>query len=183
MRKLLAGMVLAAVALSLPASAQAQRRAAAPAAKHEFGVDLGVAYVKPDGGDGGIVMQTPLDVRLGFVSAKSMMWEPRFSFSFASGGGNTVYVFRPGVNVLFANSPGGHRRGMYLTGGAGLLLGDAGGGSGTAFSVNAGVGWRKPWGSAASRYEVGFAWQSESADLGLASQIQIGGRVGISLWH
>ena len=185
MRKLLSGMVLAVVALSLPASAEAQRRAAAATggAKHEFGVDLGLAYVKPDGVDGGLAIQTPLDVRWGFVSAKQMMWEARGSLSFITIGGSTAYLFQPGVNVLFANSPGGHRRGMYLTGGGGLLLGDDGTNSGTAFSVNAGVGWRKPWGSAAWRYEVGFAWQSESADLGLASQIQIGGRIGVSLWH
>lgn len=185
MRKLLAGMVLAAVALSLPASAQAQRRsaAAAPAAKHEFGVDLGLAYEKPDGVDGGIVLLTPLDVRVGFVTPKSMMWEARALFDFSTVGGNTTYAIEPGVNVMFANSPGGHRKGMYFTGGAGLLLADNGGGSGTAFSVNAGVGWRKPWHSAAWRYEVGFKWQSESADLGLPSTIFIGGRIGVSLWH
>jgi len=185
MRKLFGGMVLAAVALSLPASAQAQRRAAAPAssAKHEFGVDIGIAYVKPDGVDGGIAIQTPLDVRVGFVTPKSMMWEPRLGLSFASVGGTTVYTFQPGVNVLFSNSTGGHRRGMYFTGGGGVLLADLGGGSGSAFSVNAGVGWRKPFGSAAWRYEVGFKWTSESTDLGLPSTIEIGGRVGISLWH
>lgn len=185
MRKLFGGMVLAAVALSLPMSTQAQRRttAAMGGAKHEFGVDLGLAYAKPDGVDGGIVVQTPLDVRFGFVSASKMQWEPRVSLQFSSVGGNTTYLFQPGVNVLFANSSGGNRRGMYFTGGAGLLMGDAGAGSGTAFSVNGGVGWRKPYGSAAWRYEVGFQWQSESTDLGLPSTIFIGGRIGISLWH
>ena len=185
MRKLLGGMVLAVVALSLPASAQAQRRAAAASggAKHEFGVDIGIAYVKPDGVDGGIAIQTPLDVRLGFVTPKKMMWEGRLNFSFLTVGGNTAYTFQPGVNVLFANSPGGHRRGMYFTGGGGLLLADLGGGSGTAFTLNGGLGWRKPWGSAASRFEVGLKWTSESTDLGLPSTVEIGGRVGISLWH
>ena len=183
MRKLLAGMVLAAVALSLPASAQAQRRAAAATggAKHEFGVDLGLAYVKPDGVDGGIAIGTPLDVRLGFVTPKSMMWEARAALAFNTVGGNTSYDFEPGVNVLFANSPGGHHKGMYFTGGAGLLLADDGANSGTAFSFNAGVGWRKPWGSAAWRYELGFKWQSENTDLGLPSTIAVGGRIGVSL--
>lgn len=187
MRKLLAGMVLAAVALSLPASAQAQRRststAAAPHGKHEFGVDLGLAYVKPNGVDGGIAIGTPLDVRLGFVTPKQLMWEARAALAFNTVGGNTAYDFEPGVNVLFANSTGGHHRGMYFTGGAGLLLADDGANSGTAFSFNAGVGWRKPWGSAAWRYEVGFKWQSENTDLGLPSTIAIGGRIGVSLWH
>ena len=184
MRKLLGGMVLAAVALSLPASAQAQqRRAAAPAAKHEFGVDLGLAYVKPDGVDGGIALGTPLDVRWGFVSPKNMMWEARATLNFNTVGGNTAYVFEPGVNVLFANSTGGHRRGMYFTGGAGLHLEDDGANSGTAVAINAGVGWRKPWGSAAWRYELGFKWQSENTTLGLPSTIFVGGRIGVSLWH
>jgi len=186
MRKLFGGMVLAALAMSLPATAHAQRRAAASSmggAKHEFGVDIGVAYEKPSGVSGGIVFGTPLDVRIGIVSSSKMMWEPRLNLAFSSVGGNTTYEFRPGVNVLFANSAGGHRRGMYFTGGGALLLADAGGGSGTAFSVNAGVGWRKPYGSGAWRYELGFQWTSESTDLGLPSTIQIGGRVGLSLWH
>ena len=111
-----------------------------------------------------------------------MMWEARGSLVFSSVGGNSTYLFSPGVNVLFANSPGRHRNGMYLTGGAGLVLGDLGGGSGTAFEVNAGVGWRKPYGSAAWRYELGFRYTSDNANLG-PSTIAIGGRIGISLWH
>ena len=183
MRKLFGGMVLAAVALALPATVDAQRRAAATGgAKHELGVDIGAAYVKPDGFDGGIVIGTPVDVRWGFVSASNMMWEARGTLFFSSVGGTTVYQLEPGVNVLFSNSSGGHRRGMYFTGGAGLVLGDNGTNSGTAFAINAGVGWRKPSGNAALRYELGFRWTSESTDLGLPSTIQIGGRVGFSLW-
>jgi hypothetical protein len=46
------------------------------------------------------------------------------------------------------------------------------------------VGWRKPYGTAAYRYELGFRWVSESAELGqFADYIAIGGRIGISLWH
>ncbi|MEX2155343.1 MAG: hypothetical protein WD773_00715 [Gemmatimonadales bacterium] len=183
MRKLIGGMVFAAIALSIPATAMAQRRAAAGGARHEFGIDLGAAYVKPDGFDGGIVIGTPVDVRVGLVSTGNMMWEPRFTLDFNTVGGNTTYLFTPGVNVLFANSPGRHRNGMYFTGGAGLLLGDDGANSGTAFSLNAGVGWRKPYGSAAWRYELGFQWTSESTDLGLPSTIAIGGRIGVSFWH
>jgi hypothetical protein len=61
-------------------------------------------------------------------------------------------------------------------------MGDLGVGSGTAFQVNAGVGWRKPYESAAWRYELGFRYTSDNAKLG-PSSIAIGGRVGISLWH
>jgi len=191
MRKLLGGMVIAAVALSLPASADAQRRAstAAPGAKYEFGVDLSAAYVSPnaDGVDGGIALITPVDVRLGFVprAGKKMMWEPRLALDFSTVGGETNYIFTPQINMLYANSAGGHHRGMYFTGGAGLVLGDLFGpsGSGTAFKLEGGVGWRKPWGSAAWRYELGVQYVSESAELGFfADYIAIGGRIGVSLW-
>ena len=189
MRKLFAGIVVAAVALSLPALAQGQRRASATAtgAKYEFGVDLSAAYVSPnaDGVDGGISLITPVDVRLGFVpsAGKKMMWEPRLALNFNTVGGTTTYIFTPQLNMLYANSTGGHRRGMYFTGGAGLVLGDGGAGSGTAVKLEGGIGWRKPWGSAAWRYELGVQYVSESAELGFfADYIAIGGRIGVSLW-
>jgi hypothetical protein len=185
MRKLFGGMVLAALALSLPATAHAQRRATAASggATHEFGVDLGVAYVKPQNISGGIRILTPVDVRIGFVPSRgNMMWEGRLSADINTVGGTTRYLLSPGVDVLFSNTPGGHRRGMYFGGGAGLVLGDFGAGSGTAVQLHAGVGWRKPYESAAWRYEMGFQWQSDNAKIG-PSAISIGGRVGISLWH
>src|SRR3954469_20107897 len=98
MRKLFGGMLLTALALSLPAAAQAQRRATAASgvATHEFGVDVGLAYVKPNGVDGGINLQTPLDVRYGFVPRSGkMMWEPRLGLNFSTVGGNTTYLFTP----------------------------------------------------------------------------------------
>lgn len=185
MRKVLSSIVLVAVLVSVPALASAQRRAATTmgGAKHEFGVDVGVAYVKPSGVSGGIVIGTPIDVRVGFMSAGKMMWEPRFSLGLSSVGGTTVYDFEPGVNVLIANGPGGHRRGMYFTGGAALQLQDNGITSGSAFSFNGGVGWRKPYGSAAWRYELGINYQLESTKLGIPSTLAIGGRIGLSLWH
>jgi hypothetical protein len=189
MRKLFGGLVLAALVLSVTTAAQGQRRAASNmgGAKHEFGVDVGLAYVSSNitGVDGGIVMVTPLDVRFGFVPRSGkMMWEPRLTLNFSTVGGNTTYLFTPQVNLLYANSTGGHRRGMYFTGGAGLVMGDGGAGSGTAVKLEGGIGWRKPYESAAWRYELGLQWVSSSAELGLAADyIAIGGRVGISLWH
>ena len=188
MRKLFGGMVLAVVALSFPASAQAQRRPAAAASpKHEYGLDLSAAYVSPntDGIDGGISLVTPVSLRFGFVPRSGkMMWEPRLALNFSTVGGETNYLFTPQVNMLYANSNGGHRRGMYFTGGAGLVMGDGGAGSGTAFKLEAGLGWRKPFGSAAWRYEVGLQYVSESAELGpFADYIAIGGRIGLSLWQ
>lgn len=191
MRKLFGGMVLTALALSLPAAAHAQRRtttASMGGAKHELGVDVGVAYVSSNitGVDGGISIITPLDVRFGFVprAGNKMMWEPRASLNFSTVGGSTTYIFTPQINMLYANSPGGHRRGMYFTGGAGLVMGDGGAGSGTALKLEGGIGWRKPYESAAWRYEVGVQYVSSSAELGtFADYIAIGGRIGISLWH
>jgi hypothetical protein len=185
MRKLFGGMVLAALALSVTTAAQAQRRStsASMGAKHELGVDLGVFYVKPQNISGGIVIQTPVDVRFGFVPASgNMMWEPRASVLISTVGGTTTYMLTPSMHVLFANSPGHNRSGMYLTGGAGLVLADFGGGSGTAVQLGAGVGWRKPYGSGAWRYELGFQYQSDNANIG-PSSIAIGGTIGISLWH
>src|SRR3989442_14051776 len=70
MRKLIGVTVLSAIALSLPQAAQAQRRATSAGmggAEHELGVDIGVAYTKPSNVSGGITIQTPFDVRVGFV--------------------------------------------------------------------------------------------------------------------
>lgn len=193
MRKLFGGLVVAALALSLTTAAHAQRRPAGASmggAKHELGVDLSAAYVSPNtnGVDGGIAIVSPVDVRFGIVPRSGkIMWEPRVNFNFSTVGGQTRYALTPQVDVLYANTPGGHRRGMFFAGGAGLVLGDPSGvASGTAVKLEAGVGWRKPYGSGAWRYEVGFQWVSSNDNLaafGLADYIAIGGRIGISLWH
>ena len=192
MRKLCGGVVLNAVALSLPVAAIAQRRAsAAGGVRREFGVDLNAAYVSPNqsGASGGIAIVTPVDIRYGFVPRSGkIMWEPRLSFNFNTVGGQTRYGLTPSVSMLYSNTPGGHRRGMYFTGGAGLVLGDpSGNASGTAVKLEGGVGWRKPYGTGgAFRYELGFQWVSSNTELaaaGLADYIAIGGRLGISLWH
>lgn len=187
MRRLFGGMVLAVLALGVTTAAQAQRRAASSSmggAEHELGVDLGAAYVKPSGVSGGIVIFTPVDVRFGFVPRSgNVMWEPRGTLDISTVGGRTTYLITPSINVLYANSAGRNRQGMYFTGGAGLVLADNGTNSGTLVQLGGGVGWRKPYGSGAWRYELAFQWRSENTTLGLPSQIAIGGRIGISLWH
>jgi hypothetical protein len=186
MRKLIGSTLVVLLGLAvLPTLLTAQRRGAAPTggAKHEFGVDIGVAYTKPENVSGGITIGTPLDVRVGFMSRTKVMWEPHVTLNFSTVGGSTTYLFTPGVNVLYSMTPGGHRNGMFLTGGAGLVIGDNGVSSGTAFSLGGAVGWRKPYGTAAWRYELGFQYTSSSTKLGLPSTIQIGGRIGLSLWH
>jgi|SRR5882762_768229 len=188
MRKVLGGIVFVALLVSVPALASAQRRAAATmgGAKHEFGVDVFAGYVKQNGSSGGIALITPISVRVGLVKAGKIMWEPRFSLAFSTAGGSTTYDLAPSVNLLYAQSPGGHRRGMYFTGGAGLDLIDQGATSGTGFLLNAAVGWRKPYGSGAWRYELGLQWSSDIKASGVVIQpstLFIGGRFGISLWH
>lgn len=187
MRKLFGGMVLAVLALAMTTAAQAQRRAASSSmggAEHELGVDLGVFYVKPSGVSGGLVILTPVDVRFGFVPRSGkVMWEPRGTLVVSTVASRTTYEITPSINVLYANSAGGHRQGMYFTGGAGLVLADNGTNSGTMVQLGGGVGWRKPYGSGAWRYELAFQWTSENTTLGRPSEIAIGGRIGISLWH
>ena len=189
MRKLFGGIVVAALALSLTTAAHAQRRAtSAPmgGAKHELGIDVGLAYIKPSNVDGGIGLLAPLDVRFGFLPRRGkLMWEPHLALNYRAVGGQTFYVFTPGIHALYANSPGGHRRGMFFEGGAGLVMGDQGAGSGTAFQLGAAVGWRKPYESAAWRYKVGLTWVSSSNELApvFADYVAIGGSIGISLWH
>jgi hypothetical protein len=188
MRKLIGGMAAVAVLISLPAVADAQRRAATGGAKHEFGVDLGIAYYDPDGGESGIRIGTPLDVRVGFVSAKKLQWEGRLILDYDSKGAGTEasYVISPGVNAVYAMNRASNRNGMYLTGGAALNLVKFGPTSATGFSLNGAVGWRKPFGGAAWRYEFGIKYDLEASDgavVVIPKTLSIGARVGISLWH
>jgi len=190
MRKFLSGIVFVALLVSMPALAQAQRRAAAASggAKHEFGVDFGLAYYDPDGGEAGFKVGTPLDVRVGFVSAKKLQWEGRLILDYDSKGAGTeaAYLIAPGVNVLYAMNRATNRNGMFLTGGAGLNLVKSGATSATGFSLNAAVGWRKPYGNAALRYEFGIKYDLEASDgavVVIPKTLSIGARLGLSFWH
>jgi hypothetical protein len=150
-------------------------------------VDLGADYAKPSSVNGvstsgGIELLTPVDIRVGFRSRGKLMWEPRVSLGLTTWGGATRDMIGLGVAGLYSMEPGGHSAGMYLTGGAGLVLVNNGVNSGTNFSIGGGVGWRKPFGSAAWRYELGFRYDTKN-DAYLPATIRIGGRVGLSLWH
>ncbi|MGH2669615.1 MAG: hypothetical protein ACRDH5_10980 [bacterium] len=187
MRQVIGGMAVVAVLMSLPAPADAQRRAAG-GARHEFGVDAGLAYYDPDGGEAGIRLGTPLDVRVGFVSAKKLQWEGRLIFDFDSKGAGTegTHFISPGVNAVYAMNRATNRSGMFLTGGAALNLVDGGASSGTGFSLNGAVGWRKPYGNAALRYEFGIRYDGEISDgpaVLVPKTLSIGARFGLSFWH
>ena len=189
MRKLIGTALLVAGVLVTPSLAVAQMAHAD--AKHEFGVDLLVAYSKPDGGDGAVLIGTPVDLRVGFASKSKLMIEPRFTFDFNSKGGidtttfeaTSAFIFTPGLNFLVALGPGGHRSGAYFTVGAAYDIADFGDISASQFSINGGVGTRSAYGSGAFRPEAFIRYDLENTSDGIPSALTIGVRLGLSLWH
>lgn len=186
--------LLVAGAALLPVVSTAQRpparssqSASAAAAKNEFGVDLGLAWVSPDGGNSRVIAGTPVDLRIGFVAKGRLQWEGRFGLAFDSEGlGDAAYAFTPQVVALYSMTPQRHRAGMYLFGGAGVNLINPGiptVDGATTFSLGAGIGTRKRLGNAALRFEGGLRYNTEDSGAGLPSEFQIGGRVGLSFWH
>jgi hypothetical protein len=187
------GTALAVVALvSLPAVARAQMTGMPT---HEFGVDVGLAYSHVGSGCttdcGTFSVSTPVDVRIGFISSGPMMVEPRFTFALITGGG-TLIMFDPDVNVLFRMGAGTgmqHLMGPYLTAGVGAhieSLSPSGGGtstSGAAFAINGGIGTRVSYGSGATRAEAFVKYIFESAKIGVPATLQVGARLGLSLFH
>lgn len=189
---MVAGATLAPIALSAqrPPARPAARTAPAQAqaAKNEFGVDLGLAWVSPDGpGDSRIRVGTPLDLRIGFVSRSRLMWEGRVGLAFDSEGlGDAAYTFTPQVVGLYSMTPQRHRAGWYAFGGAGInfaSLGSPALDAATTFSLGAGVGTRKRLGNAALRLEGGLRFDTEDSGAGMPSQFSIGARAGLSFWH
>jgi hypothetical protein len=192
---LLAGVALApgvAAAQRPPARPTARPQAASQSAatggKHEFGVDIGLAWVSPDVGDSRIRVGTPLAIRVGFVPRGRLMFEPRFALAFDSEGalGNASYAFTPELSLLYSMTPQRHRSGWYVLGLAGLNFVDAGVpavDAGMTFSIGAGAGTRKRVGNAAVRIEGGLRFDTEDSGAGIPSQFSIGTRVGLSFWH
>lgn len=174
------GMVLA------PALAAAQHNMGAPA--HEIGVDLGVSYLKPSGLHSIFTIGTPVDARLGFVMHSGWTLEPRVFILIQSAAG-TAHDVALDVNGLFPVGTGSnYRKGMYLTGGGGLeFLGGNLSGlpsvSGTVFELNGGLGTRVPYESGAIRLEANVKYRFQDTSIGVPNTFEIGGRIGLSLWH
>ena len=177
--------------LSAPASAQKKTPASTKTTasttsspRYELGGDFAASYTKPSDVDGGINMGLPVDVRMGFLTHKKLMWEPRLSFLLTTIGA-TTYTITPGLNVLYRLKAGSGPyklvRAPYITGGVGMSFYDLGGGSGSQFSLGAGVGKRIPFGSAATRIEafLGYAFESDA----LPSSFSLGTRIGLSFWR
>jgi hypothetical protein len=189
MLKFLSGLLVGGwLALAPSAFAQARGHSSAPPTpvmpEHEIGFDLAADYTKPTGGSGGLEMVFPVDARVTFLTHSKIMWETRLAFMLNTAG-TTTYAIAPDVNAVYQLRPGTGPYGLlnapYLTGGAGFTFVNNGFTSGTQFSLNAGLGKRVPFGSAAMRYEGFLSYLFSGA--GLPSRFAIGVRVGISLWH
>ncbi|HXQ29994.1 MAG TPA: hypothetical protein VN848_12095 [Gemmatimonadales bacterium] len=191
MLKVLSAFVVSTWLALVPAAAAQQRApkksnlpppAALPA--HEVGFDLAADYAKLSGTSGGLQLGFPVDARLTILSESTIMWEPRLSFLFSTIG-TTTYTIVPGVNAIHQLRPGTGPYGLlnapYVTAGAAFNFANNGVTSSTQLSLNAGVGTRVPYGSAALRYE-GFLSYTFSGG-GLPSSFAIGVRAGLSLWH
>ena len=194
MWKLSAGAAAAIGGLILaPALASAQAKGGEMGApRHELGVDLTLMYTHVGSGCSTdcsfFGLQTPVDVRLGFLGSGPLSVEPRFSLSYLTGGGGHLLQFAPGVNFLyqFGQRSGTHNlMGPYLTAGAALALVDASGtaGSSTQVSLNVGIGKRIAWESAAFRPEAFFRYNFENSSKGIPASFDLGARIGLSFFH
>ena len=186
MRNLIGSTLVAVSLVTVPALATAQRAGAQHGgiggATHELGVDLSAVYshepFTPSVNH--FLIATPVDVRIGFVSKGNIMFEPRVAVLFDSKDPNTgqsAYVLTPDINVLYGKD---HKKGMYFTAGAGLDLMHPGG---TQFGFNGGVGTRSPYESGAIRLEAFVQYKFKNTSKGLPNVLDIGARVGLSLWH
>jgi len=180
--------IAAVAAQAAPAAARAQ---AAP--RHEFGVDVGLGLQSPSGGSTEFVIATPVDVRVGFVSASRLSWEGRLALAYASKGfGNSAsYALAPDVQALLklGTGSGPHRLlGAYATAGAGLDFLDAPNGAGgtnssAVFRLNGGIGDRLPLGADAWRIEGFLAYDFRNTTIGTPGTLEVGVRLGLSFWH
>jgi hypothetical protein len=190
MSKSIRAAAFAIALLSVPTLAAAQHNMSSMGheAKHELGVDLGIGYTKPSGGSGVFSIGTPVDLRIGFVSSGSLEVEPRFTFNFASGGGNNAYSFTPDVNLLFGLGADKNKKGPYVTVGAGvdlnhIKISGLGSTSTSQFNFNGGVGTRVPYESGAFRLEAFVRYLLKNTSKGLPNELEVGARIGLSLWH
>lgn len=192
MRRVIGSALVAAGLALAPAVATAQHSMAMPS--HEFGADLGFMYqsvsslVSGGSSFNHFLIGTPVDLRLGFVVSKTLVIEPRLALGFdskgAAGGTSSSFSLAPlDVNALFNLGGGTYRKGMYLTAGAGINLFSGGGNSASQFSFNGGIGTRVPYESGAIRLEAFVRENLKNTSKAIPSSLDIGARVGLSLWH
>lgn len=184
------GSALVVAGLTLAPALAAAQHSMGAMPSHEFGADLTLYYGNyslAGASQSHFVIATPVDLRLGFVTSKTLVVEPRIGFAYDSKGTGTssLLAFAPDLNFLFNLGGGTYRQGMYLTAGAGLNLLSAGGGGGsvTQLALNGGIGTRVPFESAAWRLEAFVKYLTKDTSKGVPSELRIGARVGLSLWH
>lgn len=174
---------------AVPAAAAGQH---AMQGKHEVGVDIAGAYEHQSLGglsDNQFIAGTPVDVRIGFRAGDKLVVEPRFFFRYSSKGGFdtstgssvAAYVFTPDLNFLVAFQD--NKRGPYVTLGVGADLEKLTQTSTGQLTINGGVGTRVPYESGAIRLEAFGAYAFKNETNGLPNTLQIGARIGLSLWH
>jgi hypothetical protein len=155
---------------------------------HEFGADIALGFLSQSNAgasQSGLFIGTPVDLRVGFMSHSNMNFEMRTTLQLSTAG-STSYSFDPGVNVLFKMGQGTMTHNTYWTVGADANLvntGAAANNTGVVPAINGGIGIRRPWGSAAWRLEGGVRYQFKNTNVSNFSEIQIGVRAGVSLWH
>jgi hypothetical protein len=170
------GLVLLAL---LPATLSAQGAVAA-SEKHELGLDFTYSYAWRSDDQSSWVMGTPVDIRIGFVTTKPIMYQVGFSLEGGGSGGASSLGGGIGLAALWARD---HRSGLYFFGGAaGSFFGVTGEETGFTPSVVAGVGTRLPRGAAAIRLETFVRYATESTT-DAPSQTRVGVRAGLSFWH
>ena len=161
--------------------------------KHEVGVDL-IGFYQHQSLDSvsfnHVVVMTPVDLRAGFLSGDKLSFELRLVFQYDSKGGvdtttipasaKSSYVFTPDVNLLWGFHSNKH--GPYLTAGAGVNLQNFAVAT-SQFGFNGGLGTRVPYESGVIRLEAFAQYLLKNSGKNLPSTLNIGARVGLSLWH
>jgi hypothetical protein len=161
--------------------------------QHEVGVDL-IGFYQHQSFAGAsfnhVLVMTPVDLRVGFLSGDKLSVEARLVFAYDSKGGvdtSTVpasakasYVFNPDINLLWGFESNKH--GPYFTAGAGVSLQNFGV-STSQFGFNGGLGTRVPYESGVIRLEAFTQYFLKNNGKNLPSALNIGARVGLSLWH
>ena len=158
--------------------------------KHEVGVDLIGFYQHQSvpGGFNHLVIMTPVDLRAGFLSGDKLSIEARLVFQYDSKGGvdtltftaKSSYVFTPDVNLLWGFQSNKH--GPYFTAGAGVNLQNFGIAT-SQFGFNGGLGTRVPYEAGVIRLEAFAQYLLKNSSKNLPNTLNIGARVGLSLWH
>ena len=177
MYRSLAGLALLSTVLTGPALAQGRET--------EFGADMVVKWMKSSGGGSGVFhIQTPVDFRVAFHTGGNVAFEPRLTALYLSGGGDNMYSLDPGLNVLIGLPGSTRTNGSYVTIGADLELVGGSGLTGVSYySVNAGLGLRRPMGKAATRAELFVGFTPKQGTTIAESIITLGARLGISFFN